>query len=165
MEKENRVVSSVRDNDFPAHRVSVNSVGQIEQRVRTLNRSDYSCIPASRPRMDRNRRGQELACRGSERQRSAGYVVTKRRSGEAVGPTDLAFSGLGFVPISMIAHENFIRCAVHKDAMGIGQPRVRTLYIPQRVLVLLERSRIDIDPIDMLGRDEQFVILNIQKNT
>src|SRR5262245_49175735 len=115
--------------------------------------------------MDRNRRGQELACRGSERQHSARYVVTKRCSGEAVGPPNLAFSGLGLVPISMVAHENFIRCAVHIDSVGIGQPRGRALYISERLLVLLKSSRIDIDSVDMLSRDEQFVILNIQKNT
>src|SRR5207249_5644949 len=82
-----------------------------------------------------------------------------------VRSTNLAFSGFGLVPISMIAHENLIRSAVHIDSMGIGQPRRRTLDKPQRLLVLLERSRIDADSVDMLCRDKQFVILNIQKDT
>src|SRR5438128_3984461 len=109
--------------------------------------------------MDRNRRRQELACGGSERQRAPRCSVTKGCPGETVGSPNLAFSSFGLVPISMIAHENLVRFAVHIDSMGIGQPCRRTLDMAQRFLVLLERSRIDADSVDVLCRDKQFVML------
>src|SRR5436309_12281805 len=93
------------------------------------------------------------------------HIVAKGCPRKTVRPSNLPFSGLGLAPVPVIADENLICCADNVNSVRITQPGRRPLNEPQRLLILLERSVIDADPLHVFRRDEQFIVLHIQKNS
>jgi len=91
------------------------------------------------------------------------FANVEARYGEIAIPA-LALSGHHCVPIAMVTHEYFIRCAVHKNSVRIGQPRRRTLDISPGLLIFFESPRKNINAVDMLRGGIDFVILQIQKD-
>src|SRR5262245_7000126 len=129
-----------------------------------MNRSQWRRVGACCARMNGDGRAQKLPCRRSKWQRSSRNVVAEGSSREAVRPPNFAFTRLRLTPIAVITHENFVRFAVDINSVRISKPRVRALDEPQGFLIFAERSRVDADPVDVFRRDQQFVILEIQKD-
>src|SRR3990172_7074535 len=100
--------------------------------------------------MNRDGSRQELAGGRPQRQDAARLTVAQGGSGETLRSPALALSGHHCVPIAMVTHEYFIRCAIHKNSVRIGQPRRRTLDISPGLLIFFESPRKNINAVDML---------------